>query len=82
MKGKTKIRIIDDVPIPCRLKKGMEGYIDDYVQTTTTGAPRAVVVSGSIVDIVPLYALEVIENFKSMSEEDAEKYLDLINDLP
>jgi len=74
MKGKTKVRLIEDVMQPCKLKKGMQGYIDGYVQITNA-APRAIVVSGDIIDLVPLFALEVLTMPNPMTEKEVKDYL-------
>lgn len=74
MKGKTKVIVIEDVIQPCKLKKGMTGYVDGYVQITD-GAPRAIVVSGEIIDLIPLYALEVLTKPNPMTEEEVDIYL-------
>ena len=54
---KTKA-IINSNTFQCRLEEGMEGYVDGYVRAGDD-RPYAVVVSGEIIDMVPLYALIV-----------------------
>ena len=78
MKGKTNVRIIEDNDYRhCKLKKGMEGYIDGYVQTAT-GIPHAVIVSGDIIGLMPIYALEVLTEPNPMTEDEVETYLNEI----
>lgn len=55
---KTKVELKEDVH-QSELKKGMVGYIDGYV-VGGDGRPYAVVVSGQIVDMCPMYNLKVI----------------------
>lgn len=54
---KTKIRVIGDVH-QSRLKKDDIGYIDGYVRGGDD-RPYAVVVKDNIIDLAPIYMLEV-----------------------
>lgn len=54
---KTRVIIKQDTP-QCSLIKGMIGYIDGYCRGGDN-IPYAIVVCGYIIDMVPLYALEI-----------------------
>jgi len=55
---KTKVKIIE-VTHQCMLNIGDVGYIDGYCRAGDD-RPYAIVVSGKVVDMVPLHTLEVI----------------------
>jgi len=59
MDMKTKVKMISEVH-QCGFKIGEKGYIDGYVQAADK-RPYACVVIGVRIELVPMYALEVIE---------------------
>lgn len=55
---KTRVKVIMSTN-QCRITEGMEGYIDGYVRAGDD-RPYACVVAGNMVDMIPMYALEIL----------------------
>ncbi|MGK0448573.1 MAG: hypothetical protein ACJA2M_002371 [Polaribacter sp.] len=58
MNNKTKVKVIQ-TPREGQHKKGDIGYIDGYV-VAADGKPYAVVVCGSVIDLIRIWCLQVI----------------------
>jgi len=67
MKAKTKVEITTNVN-QCLFEKGDRGFIDGYVQAADK-RPYAVIVVGDKIDLVPFYAIKVLETVKQEIEK-------------